>query len=87
MNEASVARWRHAGRCIEGALFEIEGVNVWAYEWHRIPDIWAAGREPLYGEEYRFPVYEIRLAARTIRFGAGEHSANVYGFALPDAAS
>lgn len=75
--------WRHLGRCIEGEPFEIEGVNVWSYEWHRVPEVKAVGQDPLDGGEYRFSVYEIRLGTRTVTFGAGEHSANVYGFAVP----
>ena len=75
-------RWRHVGRCIEGELFEIDGVNVWSHEWHRVPGVTAEGRDPLYGEEYQFAVYEIRAGAKAIRFGAGEQSVNVYGFCL-----
>ena len=84
MSDSGSPRWRHLGRCVEGERFEIEGVNVWAYEWHRVPGVNAEGRDPLLREEYKFAVYELRAGARTIRFGAGEHSANVYGFCVPE---
>jgi len=83
MNESETTRWRHAGSCVEGQPFEIDGVNVWDHEWHPVPGVFAKWREPLHGQECQFEACEIRLGTRTIRFGAGEYSANVYLFALP----
>ena len=83
MDRSEAAEWGHAGSCVEGQPFEIDGVNVWIHEWHPIPGDFAKWREPLYGQECRFEVYEIRLPTKTIRFSAGEYSANVYLFALP----
>ena len=84
MDGPGAAQWRHAGSCVEGQPFEVGGVNVWDHEWHPVPAVFAKWREPLYGQECRFEVYEIRLGTKTIRFSAGEYPANVYLFALPE---
>jgi hypothetical protein len=81
----SSVQWRHVGHCVEGERFEIDGVNVWSHEWQRVSGLTAEVKDPLYRQDYRFDVYEIRKGSAAIRFAAGEYSGNVYGFYVPDA--
>lgn len=72
--------WKFAGSCVEGQPLFLDGVNVWSLEWRRVPGETAEVEDPLYGQLFRFNVYEIDGASATIRVATGECSANVYLF-------
>jgi hypothetical protein len=75
--------WTYVGHCVESQAFLVEGIDVWSHEWTDVPGLVAEVKDPLYAQDYRFPVYEILSAGRVIRFAAGEYSACVFGFYVP----
>lgn len=60
--------------------FEIDGLNVWDYEWVRIPGVTAKINDPHYGQPYEFEAYEIRSGSKVVQFAAGEFSNCIWGF-------
>jgi len=76
--------WKYVGHCAEGDRFEIEGVNVWSEKWRSVPGLLAEVRDPQYGQDFRFAVYEIPKGNTILRFAAGEFSVNVFGFYVPE---
>jgi hypothetical protein len=80
---AAVANWKCVNWCAEGERFElVPGHNVWDHNFASTGEK-VAVKDPLYGAEYQFTVYEIEIDGRTIRFAAGEFSNGIYGFYLP----
>ena len=73
--------WTFVGSCRDGVRFEIDGLNVWDFEWRKTAR--ANVKDPLYGQALEFNVYEIATRTRSIRFAAGEFSNNVWGFFAP----
>jgi hypothetical protein len=69
-----------AGVSGEGQSFLIDGIDVWKHEWVTVSGEAATVTDPLYGQTFRFHVYEINAEGRTIRFAAGEFSNSVFGF-------
>ena len=70
--------WQHEVTGIDGnaTLF---GVNIFEYKWEntgRIVEV----KDPLYGQEYRFPIYKVVIGEQTYEFAAGEFSNMVFGF-------
>lgn len=57
------------------------GVNIFDYQWYET-DQKAEVRDPLYGQEYRFPVYTVNIKGKHYEFAAGEFSNCVWGFFL-----
>jgi hypothetical protein len=82
MSESSQEKrkWRCIGSVSEAEPFKIDGVDVWKHDWKAIPGVVADVKDPTYGRSFVFSVYEIQLAGRTVRFAAGEFSANWWGF-------
>ena len=77
--------WSHAGTCVEGERFEIQGVNVWDHEWTPMrPEEYATVKDPTYGQDYDFTVCEIVVGSQRIVFAAGEFSNSVWGFYVRD---
>ena len=74
-------KWIFHGHCRDGDKLEIDGLNVWDFEWRKSAK--ATVRDPLYGQVLEFDVYEIATRTRTLRFAAGEFSNNVWGFFVP----
>ncbi len=79
--------WKFLRAVTEGEPLEIEGVNVWDQVWRPVPDTWAEISDPIYGQRYRFQVWEMPEASLTIRFAAGEFSGGTWGFYLEDRTS
>lgn len=46
--------------------------------------MWTGGRDnvlvPLYGQEYKFPIYKVVIGENEYKFVAGEFSNSVFGF-------
>jgi hypothetical protein len=76
-----MATWKFIGSSVEGARFEIRGVDVWSQQWVRDLE-WdeADVKEPLYGQSFTFHVYRIQTVSGVARFAAGEFSNGVFGF-------
>ena len=70
--------WRHATTVIEGDKFEIEGLNIWDYKWEDTGKRIFI-KDPNYGQQYTFHIFEITEDNKTINFAAGEFSKLVWG--------
>lgn len=72
--------WQHEITGFDGntTLF---GVNIFDYEWqytHKSVKI----RDPIYDQEYNFPIYTVIIDGDEKEFAAGEFSNCVWGFYL-----
>jgi hypothetical protein len=65
--------WKHLKTIIDSERFEINGMNIWGYDWHQTNESICI-KDPLYSQEYIFSVYEISNGIKTVRFAAGEFS-------------
>ena len=75
--------WLFHGGILDSQLFEVEGLNVWQYEWRSSGET-VTHATPLYpADPYNFSVYEIRNDLKTVRFAATELSNSVWGFLTP----
>lgn len=70
--------WRHEVTGVEGdtSLF---GVDIFDHEWKKT-DRSVNVRDPLYGQDYRFPVYQVVIDGQEHEFAAGEFSNCIWGF-------
>ena len=80
-----MAGWKNVGIVIDGQPILVNGLNPWQYEWH------STGRSdidlphPSYPDQlHHMSVYEISNGKKMVTFAAGELSANVWGFYVPD---
>jgi len=74
--------WKFFGACADGEEFKLNGVNVWACKWERVPNIIAAVRDPHYNQPHDFNVYDLVHAQGRVRVAAGEFSNCIWGFYL-----
>jgi hypothetical protein len=76
--------WKHVKTIVDGEPFLIDGINIWEYEWkgtgHQISVL-----DPLYGQPYTVPIYELLIDEQTITFATTEFSNCVWGIYLPKA--
>ncbi len=73
--------WKYKATVFEGEKFEIQGLNIWDFEWiytNKNTNV----KDPSYGESYSFDIYKIQNDNIEIVFAAGEFSNNVYGIYL-----
>jgi hypothetical protein len=75
--------WQYVGTCIDGQRFEIAGVDVWTQQWVPRQGESATVQDPLYGQSFTFPVYDMATGKERVVFAAGEFSNCVWGFYLP----
>lgn len=82
---SAMAAWKNVGIVVDGQPIRVHGLNPWQCEWH------ATGRadielpHPSYpSQRHRMSVYEISKGTKRVIFAAGELSANVWGFYIPD---
>lgn len=70
--------WQHEITGVDGntTLF---GVNIFDYKWKRTHES-VIVHDPLYGQEYKFPIYTVKIHGRQHTFAAGEFSNCVWGF-------
>lgn len=73
-----MTQWIHYKTLVDGEAFELNGMNIWEYDWQKTGETIHV-KDPLYGNHYLFPVFEIRDQQRSARFAAGEFSNNVWG--------
>ncbi len=74
MNE----NWTHLKTIADGDPFEINGLNIWDFKWQDTRQSIKI-KDPNYGQDYVFGIYEITNDKKTIRFAAGEFSNCVWG--------
>ncbi len=70
--------WQHTCTLTESEPFELMGMNIWNYDWKNTGEKIQI-KDPLYGQDYTFPVYEISNAHTSAQFAAGEFSNGVWG--------
>lgn len=73
--------WRHQVTGVDG-LVNLWGENIFALKWCRTGET-AVVLDPLYGQEFRFPVYRVKIRGEERIFAAGEFSNCVWGFYTP----
>jgi len=75
--------WRFVAAGVEGDKLEISGIRVWDHKWVCRTGERADIKDPSYGQNFSFHVYEIISGKQQIIFAAGEFSASVFGFYVP----
>ena len=70
--------WQHEITGVDGNA-QLFGVNIFEYEWNRTDQI-VEVKDPLYDQEYVFPVYTAIINDKEYQFACGEFSNCVYGF-------
>lgn len=75
-----MSNWVYIAGGRELAPVKIDGLDVWKHEWTRDPREPVTVRDPLYGQEFRFPVYTLTDGRRSTMFAAGEFSNGVWSF-------
>lgn len=70
--------WQHEITGVDGNTI-LFGVNIFNYEWKSTGQS-VTVCDPLYGQEYRFPVYKVMIHGQEQKFAAGEFSNCVWGF-------
>jgi hypothetical protein len=58
----------------------LDGLDVWKCLWKGMDEKRAQIKDPLYGQDFSFKVYEISDGTKTVVFAAGEFSNCVWGF-------
>ena len=72
--------WQHEITGVDGNTI-LFGVNIFDYLWETTGQR-VTVRDPLYGQEYKFPVYTAVINGEAHEFVAGEFSNCVWGFFL-----
>ena len=70
--------WNHFKTIADGEYCEIEGVNIWDYEWKSDYETIIV-KDPLYGETKSLNRFRIELLNNKVEFAAGEFSNSVWG--------
>ena len=76
-----MTNWQHIRTITDGERFEINGLNIWDSDWKNTEERIQI-KDPLYGQDYTFTVYEIRNGLTSATFAAGEFSNCVWGIYL-----
>lgn len=74
-------KWEHFKTIVDGERFEINGGNIWDSEWEDTGERIQI-KDPLYGQDFTFPVYKIFNGQTTVKFATGEFSNCVWGIYL-----
>lgn len=70
--------WKHIKTIIDSEPFEINGFNIWDFNWKETGQSIKI-KDPNYGKDYVFEIFEISNNKETVRFAAGEFSNCVWG--------
>ena len=76
---SDMTEWEFAGAVPDGEPFEIDGLDVWKYQWRDTRER-AQVEDPHYHQPFTFYVYELAGPDRVVRFAAGEFSNGIWGF-------
>ena len=82
MKEYKKKTWKHKITGFDGNTI-LFGVNIFSYKWIRTEEEIEVV-DPLYGQEYIFPVYKVFIGENEYKFAAGEFSNSVFGFYVED---
>jgi hypothetical protein len=77
--------WKPVGVTEEGRRILLNDLNPWEHTWHKVSVAPITVAHPSYSmQRHQVRVYELHNTERTVRFAAGELSANVWGFYVPE---
>jgi hypothetical protein len=77
--------WKPVAVVEEGRRLSLHDLNPWEHTWHKVNVESITVAHPSYSMQcHRVRVYELHDAERVVRFAAGELSANVWGFYVPE---
>jgi hypothetical protein len=71
-------KWEYKKTIIEGEPYIIKGLNIWDSTWNNTGEKIQI-KDPIYGQEYVFSIFEITKDQITIPFAAGEFSNSIWG--------
>ena len=74
--------WKYAATVVDGNRFEIDKLNIWDHEWIDTGETTPV-KDPLYGREFTFTIYEIENGNKKVKFAGGEFSNGMWGIYLP----
>lgn len=72
--------WQHEVTGSEGNVI-LFGINIFAYKWKKTGECISV-QDPLYHQNYKFPIYTVNVDGESHSFAAGEFSNGVWGFYL-----
>jgi hypothetical protein len=79
-----VLNWGVIGIVVEGEPISVGGINVWDHQWRQVESRPIELPHPQYQSQmHPMYVYEIEGSVETVKFAAGEVSANVWAFYSP----
>lgn len=70
--------WKHFKTVVDGEYCEVDGINIWDYEWKSDYEIILV-KDPAYGQSKSFIKFWIELPNKKVEFVAGEFSNTVWG--------
>lgn len=70
--------WKYAASGCEGDI-SLFGVKIFDYKWERT-FAYLKIHDPMYGQEFNFPVYRVMIDNQYYEFAAGEFSNGIWGF-------
>ncbi len=73
-----MANWIFKIAVIDGHLCEIDGLNIWEYDWVNTRE-YITVKDPIYGQDHTMTIYQIVTPDQTVVFAAGEFSNMVWG--------
>jgi hypothetical protein len=79
-----IVNWKLAAIVCEGEPVCIDGLDLWKHRWISSGESVEVSHPQYPTQRHRLSIYEIHIDLLTIVFAAGEFSANVWGFYVPD---
>jgi len=77
----AMSAWTPVEAVAEWEPISVQGMNPWKHKWVAVEHFPVQLPHPLYpNQRHAMNVYEVSDGQRTVRFAAGELSANVWGF-------
>ena len=77
--------WKPVAVVVEGGRILLKNLNPWQLTWHKVGTEPITVAHPSYPmQRHQLRVYELHEAEKIVRFAAGELSANIWGFYVPE---
>ncbi|MCW0483668.1 hypothetical protein [Gaoshiqia sediminis] len=74
-----MTEWKHKKTVPDGEKCKLNGINVWDYKWIPTQNSIIV-KDPLYKQDHKMQIFEIKTDNKTVTFAAGEFSNGVWGF-------
>jgi hypothetical protein len=78
-----ITNWKHIKTIANNEPFEIQGINIWDYEWRDSGEKINL-KDPIYFQDYSFSIFNIKTKKSNILFAAGEFSNCVWGIYIQE---